>query len=106
MTQSKSMEQVAPMRFSPEENEAMAHLNTLWMQTLETHDEVLAYPENIMMEDLEDLCSNKFIHRDEFYNYEAEDGTHWLVSRHIHVEDLDAFFQTYLEDVGMGVEAA
>lgn len=88
---------VAPMRFNPEETEEMACLNTLWVQTLDTHEDVLAYPENIMLESFDDLCSGKLIDRNEFNPYEAENGSHWLVSQAIHLEDLDAFFSSYME---------
>lgn len=92
-----NFQRVAPMRFSPEETETMACLNTLWLQTLDSHEDVLAYPEDVMIDHIDDLCSEKMIDRREYSEYTAENGSKWLISNNLHLEDLDAFFRYYLD---------
>jgi hypothetical protein len=49
-----------------------------------------------MVEKVEELCPRKFVNKDSFYKYEAENGSHWLISTSINLEDLDLFFRNYL----------
>ncbi len=92
-----SLRQVALMNVADDEIEVMGRLNTVWAMTMDiTHDNVLAYPEDIMVEKVEELYPVKYIDLANFTPYISEDGGHWLISNMLHIEDVDAFFTCYL----------
>ena len=92
-----NMRKVAYMKFGPDEVEAMERLSTLWMQTIDKkHDNVLAYPIDVMVEDVEEYCPIKYINLDDYEPYVAENGSPWLLSKTLHADDIDAFFHLYL----------
>lgn len=96
-TRGTTMRQVAMMQFAPDEIEAMASLNTVWVQTMDLkHDNVLAYPVDIMVENVSELYPRKYIDKEEYFPYTCENGGTWLISQNIQAGDLDAFFQQYL----------
>jgi len=91
------MRKVALMQCGPDEMEAMGRLDTVWAQTMDLkHENVLAYPIDIVVEHVEELYPQKYINRDDFITYTAENGSPWLISKDLHIEDIDAFFQLYL----------
>jgi hypothetical protein len=96
-TRGTSMRQVALMSFGADEVDVMGSLNTLWVQTMDLkHDNVLLYPIDIMVEDIGELYPMKYIDKDNFISYEAENGSPCLISRALQIDDIDAFFQVYL----------
>ncbi len=96
-TRGTSMRQVALMSFGSDEVEAMESLNTLWVQTMDLkHDNALVYPLDIMVEHIGELYPVKYIDKDNFITYEAENGSEWLISKSLHINDIDAFFKVYL----------
>lgn len=88
---------VTAMRLSPEESEQFAQQNAIWLSTMDSHLNVLAYPENVMIEDLEDMCSQKYINPEEFFRYQPENGSYWIISNDMHADDMDSFFKVYLD---------
>lgn len=34
----------------------------------------------------------------DFFAYEAENGSHWMVSKSLEIQDLDEFFKVYLHE--------
>jgi len=96
-TRGTSMRQVALMSFGADEVEAMESLNTLWVQTMDLkHENALVYPLDIMVEHIGELYPIKYIDKDNFSTYEAENGSEWLISKSLHINDIDAFFKVYL----------
>ena len=96
-TRGTSIRQVALMSFGSDEVEAMESLNTLWVQTMDLkHDNALVYPLDIMVEHIGELYPVKYIDKDNFITYEAENGSEWLISKSLHINDIDAFFKVYL----------
>ena len=92
-----SYKQVADMNFCGEDREVMSSLNTLWMQTIDTkRDDIIAYPEDVMVEDVYDIAPRMYIDKNDFFEYEAENGRKFLISNAIHAEDMEAFFEKYL----------
>ncbi len=95
-TRGIQLRQVALMQYACDEEEKMSKLNVLWALSMDLkHDNMLVYPLDIMVEDVNDVCQRKYVDGDNFYEYHAENGSHWLVSESIEVQDLDAFFQIY-----------
>lgn len=91
------MRQVALMNFGADEVEAMESLNTLWVQTMDLkHENALVYPLDIMVEHIGELYPIKYIDKNNFSAYEAENGSEWLISKSLHINDIDAFFKVYL----------
>lgn len=91
--------QVALMQYACDEAEKMDKLNALWIQTMDLkHTNMLAYPLDIIVEEIAEVCQRKYVNLDEFMPYEAENGTHWLVSKTMQIQDLDMFFKTYLHE--------
>lgn len=88
---------VTVMRLSPDETEQFVEQNAIWLTTMDSHLNVLAYPENVMIEDVEDMCSQKYINPEEFFRYEAENGAYWIISNDMHANDMDSFFKVYLD---------
>lgn len=98
-TRNTTMRQIAFMQVMPEEAEVMNRLNTVWAQTMDRdHDNVLAYPIDIMVEEIEEIWPRKYIDKSQFSSYTCEDGTQWLISENVAIDDVDAFFKTYLHD--------
>jgi len=96
-TRGTSMRQVALMSFGSDEVEAMESLNTLWVQTMDLkHENALVYPLDIMVEHIGEVYPIKYIDKDDFVTYEAENGSEWLISKSLHINDIDAFFKLYL----------
>lgn len=96
-TRGTSMRQVALMSFGSDEIEAMESLNTLWVQTMDLkHENALVYPLDIMVEHIGELYPIKYIDKNNFIIYEAENGSEWLISKSLHINDIDAFFKVYL----------
>lgn len=96
-TRGTSMRQVALMSFGADEVEAMANLNTIWVQTMDLkHENALVYPLDIMIEHIGEVYPIKYIDKDDFVTYEAENGSEWLISKSLHIDDIDAFFKLYL----------
>ncbi len=96
-TRGTGMRQVALMQFGPDEIDAMERLNTVWVQTMDLrHDNVLLYPIDIVVDDIRELYPKKYINADDFIEYEAENGGHWLISKSLRADDVDAFFHLYL----------
>lgn len=96
-TRGTEMRQIALMTVGCDEVEQMCRLNTVWGMTMDTqHDNVLAYPEDIMVEKLDEVYPNKYINLNDFTPYISEDNAPWLISKSLHIDDIDAFFQLYL----------
>lgn len=96
-TRGTSMRQVALMNFGADEVEAMARLNTVWVQTMDLkHENALLYPVDIVVEHVGEVYPIKYIDKDDFVTYEAENGSEWLISKSLHIDDIDAFFKQYL----------
>lgn len=96
-TKFSKITEVSLMQYSKEESEVMSTLNAVWVQSMDLrHDNMLVYPIDIMVEKVEELCPRKFVNKEDFYSYEAENGSHWLISTSINLEDLDLFFRNYL----------
>lgn len=96
-TRGTSLRQVALMSFGPDEADAMAGLNTIWVQTMDLkHENALLYPLDIIVEHIGEVCPMKYIDKNDFFDYEAENGSKWLISKLLHIDDVDAFFQIYL----------
>lgn len=92
----KTMHRVAKMQVSPEEEFAMNELDSIWVMTMDTHENVLAYPIDVMIDKVEELWPEKYIDVSDFRSYEAEDGSQWLMSKRLSIRDIDAFFTLYL----------
>lgn len=98
-TRKTTMRRIALMQVSPEEAEVMDRLDTVWAQTMDLkHENVLAYPIDIIVEDVEELWPRKYIDRSQFSGYTCEDGSQWLISENVSIEDVNAFFKTYLHE--------
>lgn len=98
-TKGTTMRQVALMQFAADEAVEMGKLNAVWIQTMDLkHEDMLAYPLDIMVEDVKDICQRKYVDREDFFPYEAENGSHWLISNSMQIEDLDAFFKCYFHE--------
>lgn len=96
-TRGTTMRKIALMDVGPDEVEAMQGLDTVWAQTMDMqHENILAYPIDIMVEHVEELYPLKYIDRSDFMPYEAENGSHWLISNSLNVADIDSFFRLYL----------
>lgn len=91
-----TMRRVAKMQVSPEEMDAMNALDSIWVMTMDTHENVLAYPVDVMIDKVEELWPEKYINESDFRTYEAEDGSQWLMSKRLSIRDIDAFFTLYL----------
>jgi len=91
------LKEVVPMQYSKDEQMSMSKLHTLWVQTMDLkHRNMLVYPIDIMVENIGELCPKKYVNIDDFYKYEAENGSSWFISTSISLEDLDLFFRNYL----------
>lgn len=98
-TRGTSMRPVAIMQYAQDEAEDMFELNALWVQTMDLkHDNVLAYPLDIMVEHVNEVCQRKYIDEEDFFTYEAENHSHWLISKNLHIDDMDAFFKVYFHE--------
>lgn len=96
-TRGTSFRQVALMSVGADETDKLDRLNTLWAMTMDnSHNNVLAYPEDIIVDRVEELYPRKYINTSEFFHYVSEDGMPWLISESLHIEDIDAFFQMYM----------
>ncbi|MDD3595823.1 MAG: hypothetical protein AB7U44_06945 [Sulfuricurvum sp.] len=96
-TRGTTMRQVALMSFGPDEADAMAELDTLWVQTMDLkHENALVYPLDIMVEHIGEIYPMKYIDTENCIRYEAENGSQWLISKSLQIDDVDAFFQLYL----------
>lgn len=96
-TRGTDMRQIALMTVGCDEVDQMCRLNTLWAMTMDLqHDNVLAYPEDVIVEKLDEIYPRKYINLNDFSRYESEDGAPWLISKSLHIEDIDAFFRLYL----------
>ncbi len=93
----KNIRKVALMEFDACESAVMDKLNTLWVQTRDLdHFNVLVYPIDIMIEKVEELYPEKYINMDDFYHYTCENGSQWLISQSVNLDDIDKFYQAYL----------
>lgn len=98
-TRGTMMRQIAIMQVSAEEAEAMNRLDTIWAMTMDrSHVNVLLYPIDIQVDDIEEIWPRKYIDTSEFSTYTCEDGSQWLISEDVTIEDIDAFFKTYLHE--------
>jgi len=96
-TRGTTMRQIAVMQVMPEEAEVMNRLDTVWAMTMDVkHYNVLLYPIDIQVDDVEEIWPRKYIDERDFSRFTCEDGSEWLISENVGIEDVDAFFQTYL----------
>lgn len=94
-----TMKQIAIMQVSAEEAEVMNRLDTIWAMTMDkSHKNVLLYPIDIQVDDVEELWPRKYIDTAEFTAFTCEDGSEWLISQDLGIEDVDAFFKIYLHE--------
>ncbi|MGD9969546.1 MAG: hypothetical protein AB7S65_03765 [Sulfuricurvum sp.] len=96
-TRGTSIRQVAMMNVVGDEIDKMSDLNTVWAMTMDReHNNVLAYPEDIMVDKIEEIYPPKYVDLNDFNRYVSEDGAPWLIAKSLHISDLDLFFQYYL----------
>ncbi len=101
------LREVSFMNFSKDEKEIMDGLDVIWVQTMDLkHDNMLVYAIDIMVENVYEACPRKFVNKKDFFEYEAENGSHWLISTSISIEDMDLFFRNYLHLNDEGIIAA
>lgn len=94
-----SYRQVAHMEFVGEEAERMSDLETFWIQSMDRkHQNLLAYQLDIMVEEIAEVCQRKYVDMNDFFAYTAENGSEWMVSKNIQLQDMDEFFKVYLQD--------
>lgn len=95
-TRGTSIKQVAQMNYMADERAVMGELDTLWLMTMDTkHKNILAYPLDIMVEHVEELAPRKYADMTNFFEYKAEDGSIWYVSKAMELQDMDMFFRNY-----------
>jgi len=98
-TRGTTMRQIAIMQVMPEEAEVMNRLNTMWAMTMDIkHQNVLAYPIDVVVEDVDEVWPRKYIDSADFSSYTCEDGSEWLISSSLGIDDINAFFKTYLRE--------
>lgn len=96
-TKDTTMRQVALMQYAMDESERMSKLNALWVQTMDLkHQNMLAYPLDIQVEDVNDYWQRKYVDQSDFYQYKDENGSTWLISKSLSMYDMDEFFRNYL----------
>ncbi len=101
------LREVSFMNFSKDEKEVMDSLDVIWVQTMDLkHDNMLVYAIDIMVENIFEACPRKFVNKKDFFEYKAENGSHWLISTSISIEDMDLFFRNYLHLNEEGIIAA
>lgn len=106
-TKNSTLTPVALMQYSQDEEAIMSQLNAIWVQSMDLkHTNMLVYAIDIMVEKVEELCPRKFVNKEDFYEYKAENGSQWLISTSISLEDLDLFFRNYLHLNEEGMRAA
>lgn len=89
--------QVAHMQFAADEAERMSMLDTFWIQTMDLkHQNLLAYQLDIMVEEIGEVCQRKYVDITDFFPYTAENGSEWMISKNLQIQDLDEFFKMYL----------
>ena len=97
-----SYRQVAIMQFVGEEAQRMSELEVFWVLTMDLkHQNLLAYQLDIMVEEIADICQRKYVDIEDFFPYVAENGSQWMVSKNMQIQDLDLFFKTYLHEEEM-----
>lgn len=93
-----SYRQVAHMEFVGEEIDKMADLEVFWVQTMDRkHQNLLAYQLDIMVEEIGEVCQRKYVDITDFFPYTAENGSQWMVSKNLQIQDMDEFFKVYLQ---------
>lgn len=95
-TRGTTFSKVAVMSFSPDETESMNQLSTIWVQSMDQHQNILAYPIDIMVEQVEELYPLKYVDLEPLLPYTAENGSKWLLSPSLTAIDIDRFFSAYL----------
>jgi hypothetical protein len=106
-TQTFKLTEVSLMQYSKDEQKVMDKLNAVWVLSMDLkHHNMLVYPIDIMVDKVEERCPRKFVNRDDFYEYTAENGSHWFISTSVTLEDLDLFFRNYLHLTEEGTIAA
>jgi|GEM_PF-1519512 len=91
------LREVSFMHYSKDEEETMSKLDVIWVQTMDLkHDNMLVYAIDIMVENVNEACPRKFVNKNDFFEYKAENGSKWLISTSISIEDMDKFFRNYL----------
>ncbi len=101
-TRGNTMCQIAIMQVAPEEAETMNRLSTIWAMTMnKSHKNVLLYPIDIQVDDVEELWPRKYIDTSMFNEFTCEDGSEWLVSQDVSIDDINAFFTLYLHEEEM-----
>lgn len=102
-----SYRQVAHMQFAADEAEKMSQLETFWVQTMDLkHQNLLAYQLDIMVEEIAEVCQRKYVDINDFFPYKAENGSEWMISKNLQLQDLDEFFKVYLHLDEEEMEAA
>lgn len=106
-TEVLTLTEVSLMQYSKDEQKVMDTLNAVWVLSMDLkHHNMLVYPIDIMVDKVEERCPRKFVNRNDFYEYAAENGSHWLISTSVTLEDLDLFFRNYLHLTEEGLLAA
>lgn len=106
MKRENRIQRVAVMQFDAEETLRMQELNAVWIQTMDLkHQNILAYPIDIMVEKVEEYLPLKYINTEGYQPYTAEDGSQWLLSDTLSVEDVDKFFTAYFHLEGEEIAA-
>lgn len=106
-TKGTSLREVSMMHYAADEEIIMSELNAKWVLTMDlNHENMLVYPIDIMVEKVGEVCPRKFVDREDFFEYKAENGSAWLISNSLSVEDVDLFFRNYLHLNEDGIIAA
>lgn len=96
-TEYSTLTEVSLMQYSKDEQLIMSKLNAIWVLSMDLkHNNMLVYPIDIMVDKVEERCPRKFVNKSDFYDYKAENGSNWLISTSVSLEDLDLFFRNYL----------
>jgi len=106
-TKGTSLREVSMMHYAADEEKVMSELNAKWALTMDlNHENMLLYPIDIMVEKVEEIYPRKFVDKEDFFEYKAENGSKWLISNSLTVEDIDKFFRNYLHLNEEGIIAA
>lgn len=96
-TEYSTLTEVSLMQYIKDEQLIMSKLNAIWVLSMDLkHNNMLVYPIDIMVDKVEERCPRKFVNKSDFYDYKAENGSSWLISTSVSLEDLDLFFRNYL----------
>lgn len=78
--------------------EFISNKSYIWLETKDSEKlNVITYREDVFVKDLEDEESPLYVEIDNYHTFANEDGSEWLVSNTMTLDDVNDFFQWYKE---------